>query len=269
MTEITVRASSWAGLFDCAMKWEGVHLLGMKNTIGLRAALGTAIHAGTAVFDQARISGDSLTIDDAAGVLVDKLRDPENEYDPARDDLSVKDAERIGISLLSKYCAEVAPNYDYVSVEMETKPLVIDCGSDIHVRLTGTLDRARVHKHKDGAIGITDLKSGSNAVQKKAAVTKGHGAQIGTYELLFEHSTGTEISAPGEIIGLKTKGTPEIGYGEINNAKRVMVGTEDQPGLIEFAADMFRTGRFYPNPKSLLCSEKYCARYKSCPFKEE
>jgi hypothetical protein len=269
MSTTKVRASSWSGLFDCAMKWEGVHLLGMKNTVGLRAALGTAIHAGTAVFDQARITGETVTANDAAGVLVDKLRDPENEYDPDKDDLTAKEAEIIGITLLSKYCAEVSPNYDYLSVEMETSPLIIDCGNDIHIQLTGTLDRARVHKHKNGAIGITDLKSGAASVQKGAAVTKGHGAQIGTYELLFEHTTGTEISAPGEIIGLKTKGKPEIGTAEIKNAKRVMTGTEDQPGLIEFAADMFRTGRFYPNPKSMLCGPKYCPRYATCPFKEE
>ena len=65
---ITVRASSWAGLFDCAYRWEGIHLLGMKNTVGLRAALGTAIHAGTAAFDQAKITGDTVTAADAAGV---------------------------------------------------------------------------------------------------------------------------------------------------------------------------------------------------------
>ncbi|WP_316248396.1 hypothetical protein [Burkholderia arboris] len=54
----------------------------------------------------------------------------------------------------------------------------------------------------------------------------------------------------------------------VKNAKRVMIGTEDEPGLIEFAADMFRTGRFYPNPKSLLCEAKYCPRHGVCKFHE-
>ena len=74
---ITIRASAWGGLFDCAYRFEGIHLLGMRNIVGLRAALGTAIHAGTAAFDQSRIDGRGVTVDDAAGVLVDKLRDPE------------------------------------------------------------------------------------------------------------------------------------------------------------------------------------------------
>jgi len=262
---LTVRASSWAGLFDCAYKWEGIHLLKMRNVVGLRAALGTAIHAGTAAFDTARLTGDTVTADDAAGVFVDKLRDPENEYDPSRDDLSVPEAERVGITLLTKYCFEVSPRYNFVAVEMETKPLDIDCGNGVTVRLTGTMDRARVRKGDHG-VGIADLKSGSAAVQKGVAVTKGHGAQIGTYELLYEHTTGEQITDDAEIIGLKTKGTAEIATGIVRNAKRVMVGTEDNPGLIEFAAEMFKSGRFYPNPKSLLCSANYCPRYATCHF---
>ncbi|KVU85110.1 hypothetical protein WK75_27620 [Burkholderia ubonensis] len=261
----SVRASSWGALFDCSYRWEGIHLLGMKNVVGLRAALGTAIHAGSAVFDQSRIDGSGLTADDAADAFVAKLHDPENEYDPATDDLSITEAERVGLTLLTKYCLEISPHYTFVAVEMETKPLDIDCGGGVIVRLTGTMDRARVRRSALG-VGIADLKSGSSAVQKGAAVTKGHGPQVGTYELLYEHSTGDTIGDSAEIIGLKTKGTLEIGTAPIKNAKRVMIGTESAPGLIEFAADMFKSGRFYPNPKSLLCAPKYCPRYGVCTF---
>lgn len=262
---IVVRASSWGALFDCAMRWEGIHLLRMRNGVGLRAALGTAIHAGTASFDQARLDGAAITADDAAGVFIDKLKDPENEYDPGKDDLTVREAQRIGISLLTQYCLEVSPRYDFVAVEMETKPLDIDCGGGVIVRLTGTMDRARVRRSTLG-VGIADLKSGSSAVQQGVAVTKGHGPQVGTYELLYEHTTGDSISDISEIIGLKTKGTLEIATAPVRNAKRAMLGTESSPGLIQFAADIFRSGRFYPNPKSLLCAEKYCPRYRNCHF---
>lgn len=262
---LTVRASSWAGLFDCAYRWEGIYIVGMKNVVGLRAKLGTSIHAGTAVFDQARISGETVTADDAAGVLVDTLRKDDEYVDMSRDDLTLNEAEKVGIALLSRYCFDVSPRYNFVAVEMETKPLEIDCGGGVVVRLTGTMDRARIRKAEHG-VGIADLKSGAAAVQKGVAVTKGHGPQIGTYELLYEHTTGEQITDDAEIIGLKTKGAPEIGVATIANARRVMVGTEDTPGLIEFAADMFKRGRFYPNPKSLLCSEKYCPRFATCHF---
>ncbi|MBL0011300.1 MAG: PD-(D/E)XK nuclease family protein, partial [Nitrosomonas sp.] len=236
---ITIRASAWSGLFDCAYKFEGIHLLGMRNVVGLRAALGTAIHAGSAVFDQARITGDTVTAVDAAGVMVDKLHDPENEFDHGKDDLSMKEAESVGIALLTKYCNEVSPNYNFIAVEMETKPLDIDCGGGVIVRLKGTMDRARIKK-TTGGIGIADVKKA--AVQKGVAVTKGHGAQIGTYELLYQHTTGEQITSEAEIIGLKTKGKAEIGFGKIGNAMEIMVGNENNPGLIELAAHMFKTG---------------------------
>lgn len=267
MSTIRVRASSWSSLFDCAYRWQGIHLLGMRNHVGLRAALGTAIHSGTAAYDQSQIDHDGLTVDAAAGVLIDKLRDPENEFDPTIDDITMSEAERIGISLLVKYCQQITPRYDFLAVEMATKPLDIDCGNGVVVQLTGTMDRARVCKRTDG-IGISDVKSGSAAVAKGVAKTQGHGPQIGTYEILFEHTTGERITADGEIIGLKTKGTPEIATGVVRNAKAMMLGTEDSPGLIEFAARMFRSGDFYPNSRSLLCSPKYCPRFSTCRFHE-
>ncbi|WP_413226590.1 hypothetical protein [Burkholderia glumae] len=81
-----VRASAWSSLFECAYRFEAIHLLGMRNVVGLRAALGTAIHAGTAAYDQSVLDGAGLTADDAAGAFIDKLHDPSNEYNPASDD---------------------------------------------------------------------------------------------------------------------------------------------------------------------------------------
>ncbi len=260
-----VRASSWGGLFDCAMKWEGTNLLGMHNPVGIAAVLGTAIHASTAAFDQGRIDGSGFTPDDTAGVLVDKLRHPDEEIAIRDEDMSVDEAERVGLVLHSRYCIDWSPRYTFRSVEMETKPLDIDCGNGIIVRLTGTLDRARIYAGS-GGVGIKDVKTGGRAVEKGAAKTKGFAAQVGTYELLYEHSTGDVITEPGGIIGLKTSGKPEIAEGDISNAKRMMVGTPEQKGLIEYAAVMFKTGLFPPNPSSILCSPKYCARWNSCAF---
>jgi hypothetical protein len=47
----------------------------------------------------------------------------------------------------------------------------------------------------------------------------------------------------------------------------MMTGTEEFKGLIEIGAQMFRTGLFPPNPQSQICGEKYCPRWKSCPYK--
>lgn len=266
MNVTTVRASSWGSLFDCAFRWEGVHLLGIKSPSSPRALLGTAIHAGTAAFDTARVSGEDLSADDAAEVLVQTLRHPEFDVDWRGSDINLREAEATALALHIRYCSDISPRYQFVAVEMETKPLEIDCGGGVIVRLTGTLDRARIRRAGEG-IGIADVKTGTAAVTTDGvAKTKGHKPQIGTYELLYEHTTSQRCTAPAEIIGLKTKGKAEAATGEIIGARELMVGSENFPGLIQYAADMFRNGHFPPNPQSTLCSARYCPRWATCPY---
>jgi hypothetical protein len=262
---IAVRASSWGRLFDCAHAWEGTHILGMHKPAGLRAQLGTALHASTAAFDAGRLpGGDAVSATDSAAVLVDTLQTPREDVDYTQDDLTVSQAERIGLSLHSSYCHDVSPRYTYKSVEQRLDPVDIDCGGGTFVRLTGTMDRARVAQ-TSGGIVIPDLKSGARVISQGQAVTKGRSAQIGTYQLLYEQTEGL-TTIGGQVIALHTSSKPAVAVSPVFDAKRVMLGTDDQPGLIEHAAAMFRTGLFPPNPSSNLCSERYCARWHHCNF---
>lgn len=262
-----VRASSWGSLFDCAYKWEWIHILGHRSPSSGRAHLGTAIHAGTAAFDVSRMNGSDLSAYDTAEMLLHTLRNPEYDVNWKADGLTLNEAERIALPLHTRYCNEISPRYEFVAVERTAKPLDIDCGGGIVIRLTGQLDRARICKTGDGK-GIADVKSGGAAVVDGVAKTKGHSPQIGTYEILEEHTTGEPCTAPAHIIGLKTRGKPETGIGEIRGAKEMMVGNEQFPGLIQIGAEMFRTGLFPPNPQSFLCSAKYCPRWSVCPYHE-
>ncbi|MGF6806256.1 hypothetical protein OKW30_001382 [Paraburkholderia sp. Clong3] len=266
MSTFTVRASSWGGLFDCAMKWEGEHLLGMRKASGLRATLGTAVHASTAANDQAHLDGNPLSPDDTAGVFIDTLHNPTQDVDYSDDDLTLREAERIGLSLHTRYCLEVAPQFEYTAVEMKLSPFEIDCGGGTIVRLTGSMDRARVARREDG-IAIPDLKTGRAIIQNGQVNLKGKSAQLGTYQLLYEHTT-KEPTVGGQIIALPTAGKTSPMVSPLFDARRVMVGTEDHRGLIQFAAEMFRSGLFPPNPSSVLCNPKYCARWKTCVFHE-
>lgn len=266
MSEITVRASAWPTVFDCAHRFEGEHILKMRKASGLRAQLGTAIHAGTAAFDQANLDHAPISIDDAAGVFVDTLHNPEQEVDYKQDTLTMPESEAIGLKLLARYCNDIAPRMDYLSVEMALEPLVIDCGNGILVRLTGTMDRARVAR-LDGRRIIPDIKTGARLISEGVVSIKGRAAQLGTYQIMSEHTDG-EPTDGAQIIALQTTKAAEVGVSRIFDAKRVMVGTETQKGLIEYAAVMFKTGLFPPNPASQLCSSKYCARWNSCAFHE-
>lgn len=258
---VFIRASSLAELFDCAHRWEGKHLLGITSPTSSTAQIGTAVHAGTGKFDASRLPGGSpLTIDDAAGAVVDAIHKPERDVDWS--DLPKRDAERIALALHTRYCAEIAPTQQYLGVEVKCEKLELP---ELGIALTGTNDRIRVTPKGKG---ITDLKTGKRAVgtNGKAETTK-HALQLGVYELLAEHSMGVPITLPAQVVGMNTGTTPasqRIGTGEVRNARQLLLGEEGQPGYLEQAAAIIRAGDFPANPSSFLCSKRYCPRWDSC-----
>lgn len=61
MEMTAIRASSLPELFDCPARWEAKHLCGRRLPRSAAAQLGTAVHAGAAVFDVQRILGSPIT----------------------------------------------------------------------------------------------------------------------------------------------------------------------------------------------------------------
>lgn len=271
---ITVRASSLAELFDCALRWHAKHILGMRAPASRRMVLGTAVHAGTAMFDQARLDGRPIKADEAAGAVVDKLRDPGEDVKEDEDDITAKEAEVIGLTLHSKYCADISPRYEFKAIELDLGGLDIEVPEQgVTVRLTGHLDRSRV-SFKPGRkmLRISDIKTGGRAAYKDGrAEVKGRGLQVGVYQILTEQALGQPVDPVGEIIGLCTSKGAHTGVSEIAGPKNQILGIGEhkgEPSLIEHAANMLRTGLFPPNPTSNLCSRKYCVYYDRCPFHE-
>ena len=262
MDLIAIRASSWGELLDCAMRWEGKHLLGMRSGAGYAAHLGTAIHASTAAFDQGRIDGSGVTPDDTAGVFVDALRH-DADVTRANDDPTPAQAERIGLTLHTRYCNELSPRYEFASVEARFEPLDVEIPSEgVIIRLTGQMDRLRVRK-TTGGLGINDLKTGKRAASKDGtASTKGRGFQLGVYELLAIHVHRQDIVEPAQIMGLATVPAAHIGVSQIDTPRRQILGDGKGPSLMEIAAGFLKRGHFPPNPSSNLCSPKFCPRHR-------
>ena len=259
-----VRASSLGELFDCPARWEAKHVLGMRLPGSAATQLGTAVHAGTAIFDQSNLNGQTIPAADIADVVVDTIWHPADEIDWGES--SPKEAEPIALALYGKYCSQIAPQMDYVGVEVEMQDIEIP---DIDITLTGTTDR--IYQNAFGEYGIADLKTGKTAVDASGKVkTCGHGAQIAVYELLTEYGTGKRISAPARIIGLTTAKTDKaqrVGIGEIHDARELLLGADGRQGLLEMAAGFLKSGMFYGNPRSSLCSEKFCPRFSTCFFR--
>lgn len=264
MSTVTIRASSFGSLFDCAYRFEGEQIMRLYRPSSMRAWLGTSIHASTAAFDQAKLAGTPISADDAADVFVKTLWEPseEVEKDPK---LTWRQAELIGLTLHARYCAEIAPLMKYESVEMPLAPLEVE-HEGVIIRLTGTMDRARVARTNAGKV-IADLKTGGRLIKEGVVSTKGRAAQLGTYQLLSEHTDGQQ-TAGAQIMALQTSSTTQVGVSHVFDAKRQLVGTEQAPGLLEMAAKMFKIGLFPPNPQSVLCDKKYCSRWDSCSYHE-
>lgn len=264
---LPIRASSLAELFDCPARWYAKQVKGMQLPSSGAAQLGTALHASTAVFDSSRLPGGSpVSASDAAAALVDAIWKPEREVDWDEDSPAV--AERIGLALHSRYCAEIAPTQHYIAVEVTCAKLELP---ELGIVLTGTADRVKRVRKAGGGHGISDVKSGVRAVGTDGkAVTQKHAIQTGVYELLAEHAMGIPIEEPAEIIGLqtgKTAASQRIGLGLIERPRDALVGTEESPGLLEHAATIVKHGAFYGNPSSMLCTPKFCPAYETCRFR--
>lgn len=259
---ITIRASSFGTLFDCPARWIAIHLEGKRVPQNSKAALGTALHKGTALFDSERLSGiASPSVSAAEDAAVECINNPcsETEWEGEK-----ATAEKIARSLTSKYCTEESHKHDFVAVEASVESLTI---TDLNIVLTGTTDR--VFRNIDGEYGIGDIKSGKQAVGTDGKVkTQGHGAQMGIYELVAEASTGLRISAPAEIIGLQTNIAPDkqrIGSGLIIGAKDALLGDDNNTGLLHTAAKLVH-GEYpaWGNPRSMMCHNKYCPIHFNC-----
>jgi RecB family exonuclease len=265
MNAVVVRASSLPELFDCPARWEAKFIRKLRLKKSGAAQIGTAVHAGTAAYDRSRLEGNPVTADEAAGAVADAIHKPEEDVDWGED--RPQEAEGIAIALHDLYCREIAPRQKYAAVEAVCERLEV---TDLGIVLTGTTDRVTVNE--DG-FGIADIKTGKTAVAADGTVeTAGHAAQIAIYELLAEHSTGRRIGAPAQIIGLQAAKTDKgrrAGIGTIHSARELLIGDAEteQPGLLELAAGLFRRGDFYGNPRSRLCSEKYCPAYTNCRWR--
>ena len=262
---VRIRASSLSELFDCPARWEAKNLRRLRLPTSGAAQLGTAVHAGTALFDMSRIKDAGLSDDDCAGAVVDEIWRPEHD-DVDWSEMSQREAEPIALALHRRYCSQVSPCFAFVDVEAECQALDIP---DLGIRLTGTTDR--IYQSPSGEYGIADIKTGKSAVAADGTVkTTGHAAQIAVYELLAEQATGKPIDAPAAIIGLqvaKTEAGRRAAVGKITGAKELLVGTDEQPGLLEIAAGFLKSGVFFGNPRSSLCNKKYCPAYELCRFR--
>lgn len=275
--KVRLRASGLTSLFDCPHRWEGEHLLGMRLPTTGRQQVGTSVHRGAEVFDSSRVGGAiGLLPDDAVAAAVDAVRSPFEDVDWS-DIGGVRKAEQAAVMATMRYVTQVGMKEVYEAVELKCEPLLVDAG-DVILEITGTTDRIRTERRPDPADpsklleerGIRDLKTGKAVVdghgRVKAAV---NGAQLAVYELLAIMSgkdTGKTITLPADIVGINTT-NGAVARATVDAPHKVLVGDGTNKGMLQYAADLIKSGSFYGNPRSTLCSNRYCARWNNCRFR--
>ena len=276
---IDIRASSIAALVDCPLRGASL-ALGLVDPLPSTApaCIGSACHEGTAKYDAARINGEKMSVDDAAGFVVDYLKDPGQEVNWGG--VSMREAERRALGVHTRYCTDIAPHMAYEAVELPLESLSIEFPeNDIQINLTGTLDRIyrgwiEFEPVVDNTVtaettapirrGILDIKTGARACSQAPGR---HKAQLATYELLAELTTGESVTAPALIGALQTSSEYRVEVKEVLSPRTALLGTDDQIGILNHLARMFQTGDFIGNPSSWLCSDKYCPLWNGCIFR--
>lgn len=260
---VIVRASSFGTLFDCPARWLAIHREGRRVPSRANAVIGRAVHKGTALFDTERLKGQVPNLAAATDAAHEAVRTVDEEVDWAGEE--PERSASIAESLTKRYCTIHAPTVEYAAVEIGVDKLEL---TDLALILTGTTDRVR--KTEDG-LGIADLKTGKSAVGTDGrAKTQGHAGQLGVYELVAEAGMGVRMDLPAQVIGLQTNVTPEkqrIGTGEVQGAKEVLIGTDDNVGLLHTAAQLAHGDIVFGNPKSMMCHERYCPAFRTCFFR--
>jgi hypothetical protein len=264
MKVIPIRASSMADLTECPARWEATQVQGLKTPARVSTWLGTSLHKTLEVYDKAKLAtGRPIEVSDAQSLFTDTLWNPNEEV--GGEEAEYKKAEKNGLELVRKYAELIAPNRTYVAVEV-TCPKMDVIVEGVVIRLSGTVDRIKVTPEK--RYGISDVKSGANVVSADETVdVDPYRAQIGVYEILAQAVTGQEMTEPGEIIGLGANGKARVATGEVRNAAEMLVGTQEAPGLLQYAARIVKHELYFGNPKSILCSEAYCPIHGRCRFR--
>ena len=277
--EQKVRASSIKDWLDCAMRAEAKYLLGIRMPSSGVSHLGTAIHAGSAAYDQSVIDGKPISHDEAVGKFVDTLHLDHNPEEPNEDGvrwdeyLPLSDAEKVGVKGIVNYIEAIGSKRRYKAVEAKLEHFPVKFPEQtVVIVLTGKTDRIRaVEDRMKGEIGhgITDIKSGKTRVTKDGRVsTNAEKAQLGVYELIAEKATNIPITAPAEIAGISTAQHASAATVIIPGTREALVGTTETPGVLDFLARMLRSGLFPPNPSSHLCGAKFCPIHSRCPYKD-
>jgi CRISPR/Cas system-associated exonuclease Cas4 (RecB family) len=226
---------------DCSAKWWFRYGLRLPEPKTSSLALGSAVHEALAEnFRQKIETREDL---EACGVRVLFRQSWSRQTEEAvfQPDENAGQLGSIGEELVQKYMEEAAPSIDPAGVEFEVT------GRIAGVSVRGIVDLIDVH----GA--VIDIKT---AARKPSGISFDHALQLATYRCLSPHASG---EARLDTL-VKTKTVQLVQH------RHTVTDSDLQAArvLYPLVQDGIRSGLYFPNRRSLLCSRRNCAFWQKC-----
>jgi len=250
--KITIRPSSVDAFYDCPLKWADCHILGTPSIQGARAAIGTAIHEGAAMFWEYAIATKvrDLTSTVWTRVACDELFRLHKEgirYDVGENFISATCEVTSGLKAYLEQIAPLVPIPDAVE-----KRYSINLDHPIVARVSGTVDYIKEPR-------IDDIKT-----SKRKPVPKYYTTQQSIYKLLAKENglNITESWIQGVAFNKKVKGFILPLEADIPAAKAKV--NEILGVLTKFYKGGDPAILFPADSSGFFCREKFCHRYNDC-----
>lgn len=255
--KFVIRPSSIGSFVNCNWQWYNTFVKGMVTIPSARASIGTAIHKGAEVLwndaiKTGKVDDNLNKLNDAAIECYKEEHKKGLSYDEDEDEATAQLEVLKGVAC---FVGDIVPFTD-IPDAVETR-LTVKLDHHLVSSVSGTLDYL---KKSTGT--IADVKT-----SKRKPTVANHIIQQSTYKLLAEEN-GIKIN--NNLIHNVTLTKSPVGVIE-----EVPVQVPQAKFLINHLLDkldILETGKVDPmalfsgNPKYYLCSNKYCALHKTCPF---
>ena len=265
--KVDIRPSGVAAFFDCSYRWYRDTLYKPIRSVGMAAHFGTGVHkAAEEYYTECMKETKWVDVrDDFKGVAIDALRNRIKDDEP-------NDLKDFDLNKLEKDVASIAVNYLNKSKKLQKEDIPEDVEKSYTVQVNsskiksvrGTLDIV-------GKNYIVDIKTMSRWNPPQNYIV-----QQGIYAWLRKksnedvqdlriHRVNTKTSEIDSKSILQSLENPFISIDSIIQT------SEEYLRTIIKSVDLFnKTGDeviFRGNPKSLICSSKYCPYWNECKWR--
>lgn len=267
--ELTLRPSSIGSYISCQWQWYNVHILNRNTIPSARAALGTSIHKVAEVILNEAIETrhKDLNISKANDIAIQEYNELLKKDEPVFEDGDTKESiEKEILNGTKSWLDDIAPIID-IPIAVEKFYEVKTPNNPIFARVAGSIDYV-------GENTLHDIKS-----TRRKPTLQNYDLQQGCYALLREKNGENvdSVKIQAVILGKKeTKGQildlikdstdPFRELNDIKNQSRYIINNILEKAKVLNTDTINPEILFTGNPKSMLCSPKYCSLYNECKF---